>query len=305
MKRCLFIVLILLMLSGCSSTPETLPSEPQTVPQTVPQTTTALTGWVRENGRTQYLREDGSLHTGWLEENGQRYYFDESGTMQTGWLTLNEKEYYLRPDGTLAQGAVQINDQIYHFTTDGEPILLVNPWTFLPEDYAPDLVETENGYWVDSSCNEALLQMLRDCREAGHDARICSAYRENELQVYLYNNKVNYFLGLGYSEEDAKKEAGTIVAVPGTSEHQLGLAVDLVDINNWNLDESQESMPAQKWLMENSWRYGFILRYPNDKSEKTGIIYEPWHYRYVGLSVAQELHESGQCLEEYLDNLTQ
>ena len=89
--------------------------------------------------------------------------------------------------------------------------------------------------------------------------------------------------------------------MPGTSEHQLGLAVDIVDISNQHLDASQENTAVQKWLMEHSWEYGFILRYPNEKSEITGIIYEPWHYRYVGREDAEQIHTLGVCLEEYLE----
>ena len=90
------------------------------------------------------------------------------------------------------------------------------------------------------------------------------------------------------------------MAIPGTSEHQLGLAVDIVDKHSQVLDNSQADTPAQQWLMEHSWEYGFILRYPEGKSEITGIIYEPWHYRYVGKEAAAEIHELGLCLEEYL-----
>ena len=92
----------------------------------------------------------------------------------------------------------------------------------------------------------------------------------------------------------------TVVALPGTSEHQLGLALDLVDESYQNLDEGQENTKVQKWLMQNSWRYGFILRYPTDKSSVTGIIYEPWHYRYLGRDMARDVYESGLCLEEFL-----
>ena len=99
---------------------------------------------------------------------------------------------------------------------------------------------------------------------------------------------------------DAKEKAGASIAVPGTSAHNLGLAVDLVDINNQNLDSSQEQTDVQQWLMQNSWRYGFILRYPSDKSALTGIVYEPWHYRYVGEVAAQYIYEHNICLEEYL-----
>ena len=109
---------------------------------------------------------------------------------------------------------------------------------------------------------------------------------------------------MGIDEAGRGPLAGTVVAVPGTSEHELDLAFDLVDDSYRNLDDAQEETPVQKWLMENSWEYGFILRYPNSKSDVTGIIYEPWHYRYVGKHIAKEIYNSGLCLEEYLDSLT-
>ena len=105
------------------------------------------------------------------------------------------------------------------------------------------------------------------------------------------------------AQEDAKKAAATAVAVPGTSEHQLGLAVDIVDTGSWKLDEFQADLPAQQWLIANGWEYGFILRYPEGKTGETGIIYEPWHYRYVGKELAKELHELDMTLEAYLDSL--
>ena len=110
----------------------------------------------------------------------------------------------------------------------------------------------------------------------------------------MLNNQLNGLIAQGYSEENARTEVGKVVAVPSTSEHQLRLAVDIVDIEN------QEKTAVQKWLMENSWRYGFILRYPNDKSDITGIVYEPWHYRYVGKEAAKEIYDLDVCLEEYL-----
>ena len=91
-----------------------------------------------------------------------------------------------------------------------------------------------------------------------------------------------------------------MVAYPGTSEHQLGLALDIVDVSYQQLDTEQENTPVQQWLMKNSWKYGFVLRYPADKSDITGIIYEPWHYRYVGKEAAAEIYENKLCLEEYL-----
>ena len=183
---------------------------------------------------------------------------------------------------------------------DNELLTLVNPWNELPEDWQVDLVTLSNGLQIDRRCYDALQEMMDACREAGYEPLICSAYRTQETQQDLFNNKVAKLEAEGKSHDEAVQEAGTVVAVPGTSEHQLGLTVDVVDVNNQNLTEEQEKTPTQKWLMANSWRYGFIHRYPNSKSDITGIIYEPWHYRYVGKDAAQEIFNQGITLEEYL-----
>ena len=143
---------------------------------------------------------------------------------------------------------------------------------------------------------------MDDCRAEGLNPLICSSYRTREKQEELFKNKVDQYLSYGYSQEDAKKAAGELVAIPGTSEHQLGLALDIVDISYQLLDEKQEDTPVQKWLLSNSWKYGFVLRYPNDKSEITGISYEPWHYRYVGKEAAKKIFDEKICLEEYLNS---
>lgn len=183
---------------------------------------------------------------------------------------------------------------------DNELLTLVNPWNELPEDWQVDLVTLSNGLQIDRRCYDALQEMMDACREAGYEPLICSAYRTQETQQDLFNNKVAKLEAEGKSHDEAVQEAGTVVAVPGTSEHQLGLTVDVVDVNNQNLTEEQEKTPTQKWLMANSWRYGFIHRYPNSKSDITGIIYEPWHYRYVGKDAAQEIFNKDITLEEYL-----
>ena len=183
---------------------------------------------------------------------------------------------------------------------DNELLTLVNPWNELPEDWQVDLVTLSNGLQIDRRCYDALQEMMDACRDAGYEPLICSAYRTQETQQDLFNNKVAKLEAGGKSHDEAVQEAGTVVAVPGTSEHQLGLTVDVVDVNNQNLTEEQEKTPTQKWLMANSWRYGFIHRYPNSKSDITGIIYEPWHYRYVGKDAAQEIFNKGITLEEYL-----
>ena len=188
------------------------------------------------------------------------------------------------------------------FAQKDDPLLtLVNPWNTIPQDWTVDPVSVGNGHKVDKTCYDDLMAMLDACKAAGFRPVIRSSYRTQATQKRLYENKVNQWKGYGYAEEEARKQAAAIVAPPGTSEHQLGWAVDLVDASYQVLNEKQATMPAQKWLMEHSWEYGFILRYPVNKSDVTGIIYEPWHYRYVGRAHAKAIYESGLCLEEWLE----
>jgi len=189
------------------------------------------------------------------------------------------------------------------FSSDDWRLQLVNQTHVYEEGLVPELTELMNGFLVDSRCYPDLQEMMDNCRAAGLSPLICSAYRTLETQQKLYENKITQLQQQGYSEEDAVEMAGVIVAPPGTSEHHLGLALDIVDLNYQLLDNSQEDTAVQRWLMEHSWEYGFVLRYPSDKSDVTGIIYEPWHYRYVGKDAAREIHEQGLCLEEFLELL--
>lgn len=105
----------------------------------------------------------------------------------------------------------------------------------------------------------------------------------------------------GLNRNQAEIEAARNVAYPGTSEHHLGLAVDIVSLQYQQLDEAQARTPEIIWLTEHCSEYGFILRYPKDKTQITGIVYEPWHFRYVGVETAKVIMEQGLCLEEYLE----
>lgn len=183
-------------------------------------------------------------------------------------------------------------------------LTLVNPWNPLPEDHTLTLTQLKNGQAVDTRCYPALQDMMDACRGAGLEPLICSSYRTQEKQERLFENKVSQFLAKGLSKESARTEAAKVVALPGTSEHQLGLAVDIVDADYQLLNDAQADTPVQQWLMKHCWEYGFILRYPKEKEALTGIIYEPWHYRYVGKEHAQAIYDSGLCLEEYLNRIT-
>ncbi len=179
-------------------------------------------------------------------------------------------------------------------------LILVNRDNPVPEGLQPVLVDIGGGFSVDERCRDDLLLMLDDCRAAGLEPVVCSAYRTCEYQAGLFENKIERLVAEGVDAELAPALAMTEVALPGTSEHQLGLALDIVDADYQLLDEAQQHTPVQRWLIDNSYRYGFILRYPVDRSELTGIIYEPWHYRYVGRDAAAQIYASGLCLEEFL-----
>lgn len=178
--------------------------------------------------------------------------------------------------------------------------LLVNLWNPLPEQYTVKLEKLDNGLQIAAEARPALEKMLSDCEAAGMDVTVCSAYRTESTQNRLYQNKIARLRAAGYSREEALAEAGRWVAPPGTSEHQTGLAVDIMATDYPVLDEKQAQTEEQQWLMEHCWEYGFILRYPTDKSSVTGIGYEPWHYRYVGQETAASIYERGLCLEEYI-----
>ncbi len=183
---------------------------------------------------------------------------------------------------------------------DAWSLILVNPWNPIPEDYSVPLIQLRNGQAVHERCYPDLQDMMDACRADGLSPLICSSYRTREFQETLYNNNVEQLMARGCTRAEAEAETKRVIAIPGTSEHQLGLAVDIVDLDYQLLDRAQEETDVQKWLMEHCWEYGFILRYPEGKSEITGISYEPWHYRYVGKEAAKEIAEAGICLEEYI-----
>lgn len=180
-------------------------------------------------------------------------------------------------------------------------LLLVNWENPLPEEFEiPKLTQLKNGHAIDSRAYPALQAMMDAARAEGLQPLICSSYRTWDKQEGLFARKVQAYLNQGYGQAEAEEQAAQWVARPGTSEHQVGLAVDIVDTSYQLLDEAQEETPVQQWLMAHCAEYGFILRYPTEKSALTGVNYEPWHYRYVGEAAAREIMEQGLCLEEYV-----
>ena len=184
-------------------------------------------------------------------------------------------------------------------------MVLVNGEHPMEDGYVPQLKELEKGLSVDARIVDAAKEMLADAKKAGLHIDICSAYRSVERQEQVFGESMKERVKDGMSYWDAFNETSLNVAVPGTSEHALGLALDLISNQYTELDERQETTAEAKWLKENCHKYGFILRYPPEKTNITGIIYEPWHYRYVGVEDATEIMKLGITLEEYLQDYYQ
>ena len=183
-------------------------------------------------------------------------------------------------------------------TENGWNLILVNREHYIPDDYEVELTELSNGEKIDSRIYPDLQAMFNDARASGLQLFVRDGYRTAETQQRILDEKIEAYRTEGYSALESEKLAKEWAMVPGTSEHQLGLAVDI------NADNSQSnSNEVYKWLENNSYRYGFINRYPSSKTEITGVIYEPWHYRYVGKEAAQAIYSQGICLEEYIEKL--
>ena len=197
--------------------------------------------------------------------------------------------------------AAHNNTEVLSGNEDGWALVLVNESHPLDTSYVPtEMYEVESERSVDARIREPLERMLSDAEAAGLSMYVASAYRSYDHQRDVFNATMQDWIARGYTPLDAYDQTKMSVAVPGTSEHATGLAVDIIASAYEVLDDRQGETAEQQWLMEHCWEYGFILRYPPEKADVTGIIFEPWHYRYVGEAAAKEIHEQNITLEEYL-----
>lgn len=213
-------------------------------------------------------------------------------------------------------GDVEVNIDTYSIAQEddtvnvGTPILvqkeiddwrltLVNYQNTLPDNFEPNLAKIDGSKQFDSRAVNELNQMLKDMKSDGiSNVWVQSAYRSVEYQTGLFNNKINTYMKQGKSREEAEKMTLKTINRPGTSEHNLGLAVDF----NY-VDYSFDTTDAFKWLQENAENYGFVLRYKREKENITKVDYEPWHWRFVGVEHAKKMNELNMCLEEYIEYL--
>lgn len=184
-------------------------------------------------------------------------------------------------------------------------LYLVNQSNPLPADFTVTAAKVFGGYEMDSRVAPYMKEMIAAAKADGANLSVVSALRTIEKQQKLLDAEIKIYTDKGMNAEDAYKKATEAVAIPGQSEHNAGLCADILEADNYSLTEAFEKTPEFKWLSEHAAEYGFILRYPKSKESITGIIYEPWHYRFVGKYYAAEINKSGLCLEEYIEEKAQ
>ena len=216
--------------------------------------------------------------------------------------TVSSAENTAAPANTLGLTA----DEARAMLTD--PLMvLVNHTNKMPDDYTFDTKECGSATAVNKTLQtvacDAFLSMQKAAAADGVTVWMQSGYRSVKYQTSLYERKTKYYLDKGYDNATAREKAAAVVNPPGYSEHNCGLAADLNSPEHTGLDEGFEKTAAFRWLCEHAGDYGFILRYPKDAEDKTEIIYEPWHWRYVGVENAAKINASGLCFEDYIETL--
>ena len=216
--------------------------------------------------------------------------------------TVSSAENTAAPANTLGLTADEARAML------ADPLMvLVNHTSKMPDDYTFDTKECGSATAINKTLQtvacDAFLEMQKAAAADGVTVWMQSGYRSVKYQTSLYERKTKYYLDKGYDNATAKEKAAAVVNPPGYSEHNCGLAADLNSPEHTGLDEGFEKTAAFRWLCEHAGDYGFILRYPKDAEDKTEIIYEPWHWRYVGVENAAKINASGLCFEEYIETL--
>lgn len=212
-------------------------------------------------------------------------------------MSLNKKQNFIDLPSEEESAELDLLDWKYLLVNYDHPITQ----EFIDSINFADIVSYGRNFQVDKRIATNLKQMIDDAKAEGINLMICSAFRTIAFQSMLFNDQINQYIGKGFSLEAAKKEAASWVAVPATSEHHTGLAIDIVSPKYQDLDNGFCKTDAYAWLIKNCDKYGFILRYPKEKKDITHVNFEPWHFRFVGKETASNIKKSGLCLEEYLE----
>ena len=267
------------------------------------------TGFIKAQETYSAVVEDSDISL--AEETGEADYAD--GDEEA--YTYTEQEYlggentaYTLDDILENQGEYRTNDgeaeavtDDHEFATDDWRLVLINKQHPIPEDYDFKLGTIVGSMMCDERIVNDLLAMMQAARDDNINLVIKSPYRPDSRQETNFNARIKKYMGQGCSYMEAYKRTSQVITVPGASEHQVGLALDIVCDSYDDLTEGFGETKAGEWLAEHSCEYGFTLRYPAEKEYITGIVYEPWHFRYVGREAATIMRDEGICLEEFWD----
>lgn len=203
----------------------------------------------------------------------------------------------------LEEGASEEIIQLSDLDKNDWRLILINKQHPVPDNYEFTLGTIQGSMQVDERILDDLYAMLLAAKDDGESLIICSPYRDYNRQTVLFNRKINAYISKGLTYAEAYSVASTQVTAPGASEHQIGLAVDIVCNYHMTLNHAFGETDAGIWLAENCYKYGFILRYPEGSGDITGIFYEPWHFRYVGVEAATYIKQNDITLEELTERL--
>ena len=270
-------------------------------PQKAPQSRSYFTWWgsFAENMGPEQVCEAFNKIDPNLQVEYTRYVNDDAGNTKLDMTLMSDDsiDVFLNMNDVLLMKRIE-NGYMYPLDE-----LFEGAGFSLEDDYDENITQKEiNGHYYSlpaKRITSTILynqQMFDDARAAGLFLFVREGYRTAEDQQQIMDERITKYENQGYSKTEVTKLAEEYVAIPGTSEHQLGLSVDI------NADTTKcSSEKVYQWLDENAWKYGFIKRYPSDKTDITGISNEPWHYRYVGKDAAKTMKEENLCLEEYLE----
>ena len=243
-----------------------------------------------------------------LETEPLKEYESSEDIENAGFYTLDE---ILEDAETYAIGEQDEMDGVVGKNPEGESelvfdsgdwrLILVNKQHPIPDDYVFELGTIKGGMKCDERILPDLFAMLQAAKDEGINLNIASPYRTDDRQESNFNKKIKMYMEQGYSYMEAYKTASRVVTIPGASEHQIGLALDITSDIYTKLEEGFGETEAGMWLAEHSCEYGFIIRYPEGKEYITSIEYEPWHFRYVGKEAAAIMKKDNICLEEFWD----
>lgn len=233
------------------------------------------------------------------EQNNQQSQSSDEETIEEEQPTQPKEEEAQQEESSEEQDTQKLAEEFAQEKQEWY-LLLANVDNPLPQDFTVETEVVQNSFEMDARVAQTMRDMIDAAAKDGVDLLVCSAYRSIEKQQTLFDEQVQIYLNQGKSQQEAYDLTASAIAIPGTSEHHTGLAADIVTPTHQTLDPEFADTEAGQWLQEHAWEYGFVMRYPEDKQDVTKIIYESWHYRFVGKTHAKLMKESGLCLEEYL-----